>query len=66
MSFSVTGANVCVYYFYFVYHFVGEGARGWVVGTAGYMGAPDFHLRQMLIMSSIVLWCWKGVVQIYD
>ena len=36
MSFSVTGAHVCVVLFYFVYPFVGVGAAcGWVVNTAG-------------------------------
>ena len=35
MSFSVAGAQICVV-FYFVYHFVEVGARGWVVDTAGH------------------------------
>ena len=38
MSFSVTGAHVCVVLFYFVYLFVGVGARGWFVDTAGLGG----------------------------
>ena len=38
MSFSVTGAHVCVVLFYFVYLFVGVGAHGWVVDTAGQGG----------------------------
>ena len=39
MSFSVTGAHVCV--FYFVYPFVEAGARGWVVDTAGHRVVPS-------------------------
>ena len=38
MSFSVTGANVGVVSFYFVYPFFGARARGWVVYTAGHGG----------------------------
>ena len=38
MSFSVTGAHVCVVLFYFVYAFVGVGAHGGVVDTAGHEG----------------------------
>ena len=38
MSFSVTGAHVCVVLFYFVHLFIGAGARGWVVDTAGHRG----------------------------
>ena len=37
MSFSVTGAHVCVVLF-FVYPFVEVGARGWFVDTAGQVG----------------------------
>lgn len=36
MSFSVTGAQACDVLFYFVYPFVGVGARDWVVDTAGH------------------------------
>ena len=38
MSFGVTGAHVCVVLFYFVYPFIGAGACGQVVDTAGYEG----------------------------
>ena len=38
MSFSVTGAQVCVVIFYFVYPFVGVGAPARVVDTAGHEG----------------------------
>ena len=38
MSFSVTGAHVCVVLFYFVYSFIGAGAHRWVVDTAGHRG----------------------------
>ena len=38
MLFSVTGAHVGVVLFYFVYAFIGAGARGWVVDTAGHGG----------------------------
>ena len=37
MSFSVTGAHVCVVLL-FVYLFIGAWARGWVVDTAGHGG----------------------------
>ena len=38
MSFSVTGAHVRVVSFFSVYPFVGAGAHGWVVDTAGHEG----------------------------
>ena len=38
MSFRVTGAHIGVVLFYFVYPFIGAGARGWVVDTAGLGG----------------------------
>ena len=38
MSFSVTGAHVCVVSFHFVYPLVVAGARGWVLDTAGHRG----------------------------
>ena len=38
MSFSVTGAHICVVLFHFVYPFVWVGARGQIVDTAGNIG----------------------------
>ena len=38
MSFRVTGAHFGVVLFYFVYPFIGAGAHGWVVDTAGLGG----------------------------
>ena len=45
MSFSVTGAHVCVVLFYFVYLFIeeGGGACGWVVDTPGHRGGSILH-----------------------
>ena len=38
MSFFVTGAHAGVVLFYFLCPFVGLGAHGWVVDTAGHRG----------------------------
>ena len=56
MSFSVTGAHVCVVLFYFVYPFVGTGARGWVVDTAGCMADSILLARvELLAKRRVVL-----------
>ena len=66
MSFSVTGAHICVVLFFFFYFIVETGARSWVVlatrvtwfhlpglgcwPTIGLFWAPDLHLRRMLLI----------------
>ena len=39
MSFSVTGACVCVVLFYFIHPFIGAEPRGCVVDTVGHGGS---------------------------
>ena len=48
MCFNVVGAHVCVDLFYFVYLFVGEGACGWVVETAGHRGGRLLAKRRLV------------------
>jgi len=57
MLFSVTGAHVWCCLNLFVYPFVGPGARGRVVGTAGYAGGCINYLAGvgLLVNHRVVL-----------
>ena len=58
MSFSVTGAHVCVVLFYFVYPFIGVGARAWVMDTAGHEGG--------FILQGLGCWPTVGLFWVRD